>query len=1407
MDNIKEFKIIINGLAEAVDQANALNEALNALDRKINSLESKSINIKVNQDQVNTTSTYVRGQRVGDLQTEDKLLRDIQKTEEQIANTRRDAYQDLLAQKDILKEVTQEAKERAAAERLMLGNYGNTMKGLKEELSDIKTVMQTTDLGSDKFTELTTRAGDLTQKLKDIEQSYGQFGRSVGNYASGVADGLNKYTVQVGNMTREFNSARDAVRTLTNELLKLPKGAQGAEELHAALLKVRSDIADLQKSSAVMDGLLDTMQSFVAIASMTNGIQTLFGFDNEEIQKSIQKLIALQNVLRGIETINKQMKSREGVGAWIAPFNTGIDTATKKLLVYNRALLGTGTAAKAASVGINLMGKALKTAFSVGIILVINLAIEAVSELIEKIKEANKAAKDEAEVQKEVNKAYANGTATITKYTQKVKNFNGTKKEEERLVKELNSELGKSLGTYNSLAKWMDVLTQKGAAYVKMLELEAKAQAAFNLYVQALQAEQVARNKSVEDSGAWYDDFLDFLDPSSMVRRRNKARVQAIQDATAYTESVKEGMTQAQKDLEDFMKSQGIGDYSPQIENNNDKNTKVTVDAIKELNMLRIANMKEGLNKVLAQLEEERRQKIAKIRTDGVMVKELELETNKYYDKRIEDEKRKHAEEEIRIYGEMWEKIYQMSLENSKRLSEIAGNEVENERNKFENSADNYLKQGIGSYGIQGKNTYSPSTQEKLGIVSTIINSDIINDYKKYIEILRDYEIAQNKFKTLEINVQEEIARAEQEYQDKKKKLEEELNDIEAQRTAFDKEEFEKRKAEIEKEIKKEEEKTDKLAKLKLKEKDDAEKHYKELEKQRNDYIDFLESTYSEEERKETFKELLDEQYSKSLSQTFKQRMSAVDAYWTARIHNEKIYAEALYQQNVKLENEEFQERLRNVKKQAEAIQDEADAALEAGKITEETWGDIVEEAWVKHTDAVILIEKEHSQKLIQLEQEKKDKIKQINGEYYQDALQELRDFQTAINNLEQKQPVMNAFGIINVKQTKKNNKELKDAFDALIAEIKEKRKKLVEEFNEPESLIDKNVFESSIRELDRFAAELGDKIDAIHLNFGDIWQGVDTWLQQIGQSVSSILSSLSEISSNYYEGEISKQEEYISKYQDLLDKQKEATEKYADEVDAIEDELANARGARRQALIDQLNAQMAAQRASLEEEKKLEKEKAKAEEKKRTLENEQAKKKKRMDEAQALINAAMAISMAAVNKWPIPAIPMIAMATAVGAAQYAAIKSQNIPTYGEGGRISGKSHSQGGVKALVSGSYPVELEGQEYIIRKSTATKNVELLEYVNNSQRKLKLEDFIDFYSSGKLKKTITASSPKAKYADGGQIPMLRSDITLNDRMLQAFEDYSNRPQYVEVVEILDKADSVRNVQVLAGMEPTSI
>lgn len=1550
---VKVYSIKINGIQEAIDQTKALSEQLASIEAKIEALDKKVININIEAPNAEalasatqTRSTYVRGQRTeitSQLQTEDKLLKEIASTEEKIANARRNEYNDLLAQKDVLKEVTSEAKERAAAERLLLGNYSNTMRGLKEELKDIKTVMQTTDLGSEKFRELTTRANTLTQKLKDIEASYGTFGRNVGNYAQGVAAGMSGLTLQVAGVTREFDNAKQALMALKKERDTLAvKQDQGLvlseEELQRfnELVQLVSQLqSSIQDAGRPMDALMDNMESFVALASAGKGLSAFFGLDGGKIDKTLRDLMALQNALKGIQTIARQIQEKQGLGKYLGGMletsNKAIDAFTNKLFGLEKitqkaaqaemaqasatsavavaektatagaaaqtaANVGLSTSMKTAKVAADALGFSLK-ALGIGIALAgVAIALEVIQKAVEKIGDGFDTAEKKAERLKVRLDALHSNYAELLTYNNDMYNDKSLSYNDYflRQVKLINEELEKeirlrreaedenlptqygqviSAGTEIDLEiekKVFDDIEQLREEWWKLNEafnagedyysrwgkglqdwlksiiitvghteaaVQKTGEAILNDFAGRLKKALNELEKAQEDlyygvdgAAARVDNakkkikelhdevyntsgrsIIDVLDSIKEENIRNKFQkiidiVKALRkELHADDEDVKnfwhsisldmlppleKALQQAQDKYDEYKKQYGrtaeeiakldkwLANEQARIRKEYSKknaaaNKKELEDARKnqaELNKMRIANMREGLSKIIKEIEEEKRERLEKLTKNS----ELYVETEKYYDKKIEDARKKHADEMKRIEKDMWETIYNMSLTNYQKMAQLSEQNANIEMNVFERQTTRDIYEssiGSSTYGIQGKNTYSTKTQGKLGIVSTQ-NDEMTNDYKKFIDMMREVETEVNKMKKTIVEADAEIAEAEEAFKKNNGMLEKE--DLEELRKYYENR------------------------------KEDAENHVLGLLQIAKDYEYELINKYSSIEDAEkastVMQALIEENYSKSLDNIFKQRMSSIEAYWAERKIKEKEAAEEIYKQQVELENAEYQKRRREAYNQADQLQKQAEEAVKNGKMTEEKKNEIVEEVWKEHALKEILITEEHNNNLVELEQKKTDKLKAVNSEYYQDALQELTDFQIAISNLESKQPVMNAWGIINLKETKKNNNEIRAAYSDLIKELQEKKKNLNDDFKN--GLLDRNVYESSLREIDIFSADLGEKLDAIGTNFGDFWQGVDHWLQEIGQAFNSIYSSLATITDNYYQGEIDKQEEYIKKYEDMLDKQREATQKYADSVESIEDELSNARGARRQHLIDQLNAEMAAQRASLAQEKQIEAEKQKAEDKKKDLENEQARKKKKADEIQAYINALMAVSMAMVNTWPIPAIPMVAMATAMGAAQVAAIKSQPTPTYGQGGKIEGEPHSRGGVKALVRGQYPVELEGQEYIIRKTTATKNVELLEYVNKSQRKLSLEDFIEFYST-KAKASVKASSPKAKYAQGGSvIPLLRNDVDLGNRLIEAFEDYAERPSVVQVVDILDGTQRVNNVRVMAGL-----
>lgn len=1453
MENKRTYTIEINGIEQSIKQVDALSDALQFLDKKIKELESRSVSI--------TSSNNGGGSnRISELSTEDKLLKQIQSTEQQIRDARREDYQSLLAQKDILKETKDIQEQRAAAERLSIGGYGNTMAGMKQELADIKTVRNFTDVTSQEFDKLTKRALQLTNQLKEFEAETGQFGRNVGNYPSTVGESFSKLQIEVNGVTREFDNARQALKELTNERNTLKLMNQDVGDLDEVVKTLKSDIKDMEMSSAAMDGLLDSMEGLIALGSTAEGFASLFGFDNGAIEETIQKLVALQNILQGIEVIKKQMQTGEGIGGMFAKGNAAIDSFTKKLFGVNTAakttnatLATTSTAGKSAATGLATASVAANTAtksFSlasaaaavlrvalsaIGIGLVIgaiSLLIEGISALISKQSEAKKYQEDLNKATESGQKAYADAQGELIKYQVKLDKFNGSKKQEKKLVDELNSKYGESLGTYKTLAEWKRVLKERGEALCQVMLNEAEAQALLNIYTETylkyLQAQKVA----AEGGDTWKELLPWNLGGKSAQQKADEN----VNNLGNQLKEIRTKITEIYTKNEELKQENNLFDYAPQIEKGSSSSKNAIKKAETELIKLKLELMKDGLAKTILQLKNERDARIKAAKETGVAVAEQTALINKLYDRKEIEARQAHYKKLVNMQKAYQDEMARVQAATQKEA--ISNSKIANQ-NKFDDAQ-----------------SYSNSSPKKF--------FDLVVDYNKtdIHTAIQNYWKDLSKTTELTDKAKDDIREA----------FTQSIASIKGFRDYFNKVNETLKKEGID-EIKfNVDSSTEMLEAIYPKElgEDDRER-IEETVRYYNDSIAVTNDIIKKYgDKMHTFQKL----QSKNLFVAFTTRFNARKEYYKNILQASKeFYDKELLIHNQELDNElkaeEEAEKKRHEKNVGTARErtvipslqkgyneaynsgklnsmntsqietyfskykaeldkwlEEQDDALKKGKLsikeyTELTSGKLLESyrnreiTFVKFLDNMRQEDETHQNKLNVIEEKGEVKreenqkqylknIQQANSEYFSNIEQELSNYISSISRQRDKATVKNAWGIINYGKTKAALKELQANTSQALQDIAQTKADMIVKLEKGE--IKFGDFDKIMTQLDSLEAEAkiteeGVSEDLKNL-LADFWGSIDQLVQVVGQTVNQVLGSLAEIQSNQYDKMIEQQEKYIEELEEMYDKQEEITQEHASAIESIEDELSTARGDRRQQLIDQLNAEMAAQRASFAQQKKIDREIEKAEEKKKKLEHDQAVAKKKMQLAQAAINMAMSISIAAVNKWPEVAIPMMALAAATGAAQIAAIQSQNIPSYGSGGVIQGKSHREGGVQAVV-GNSPIELEGNEFIIRKKSTMPNLNLLDFVNRSEKKLSLEDLINFYTNENgMRKRVISNSPRKKFADGGQIATLRNDINLSDRLLTAFEDYSNRPQVVSVVEIVDKMQTVREVQAMAGL-----
>lgn len=1421
MDNKRTYTIEINGIQQSINQVDALSDALQFLDKQIKNLEARSVNIS-------SSSEGSSGSRVSSLQTEDKLLKQIQQTEQKIRDARREDYQSLLAQKDILKEVTNAAKERAASERLINNDYGNTMQGLKQELHDIKAVMQTTDLGSDKFQQMTQRANELTNKLKELEVATGQFGRNVGNYPGTAAAGFSKLQIEVNGTTREFDNARQALKELTNERNTLKLMGEDVGELDTVVKTLQSDIKDMSMSSAAMDNLLDSLQGIMAIASTAKGIGALFGFDNSAIEQSIQKLVALQNILQGIETIKKQMQTGEGIGGILAKGNAAIDkfsaslfglstnskNATVSLKAQEAATTSVATASKGATIAVKTFSTALK-GIGIGIVIaLITSLISVIDNFISKQKEASEAAKKLKEEEKEAEASYKMAKNELQRYTTMVTTFNGTKKEEDKLVKELNSKYGSALGTYKTLAQWKDVLIKKTEAYCEVMKMEVQLSAAVKRLEEAYKAEMDAENY---DASFW----------ERIVEGSSAARIRVRAMAKGAREDAEKEVDKLFEDLQNKKQESGLFEFSNDVTESGKKTASAVKKVEVDIAKVRIDAMKEGLTKTLAQLELERNKRIAEAKKSGKLINEQLEAINKQYDRKMFEARISYHEKLIKEEADFWKSIASIqqkaqddaitnyrnnnNLQLENRISGLTSGKrfdlnaltadynsigdaktvkyfqtLVKELEKLNDEGKKFIDQGsVTDEEFDAWAKKSDEVSNKVAkllikypqlakVAESELNADMVNMYTARMNARQAY------YKEILKLTQES---ADKELQIEKRKLK---NELKAQRDA----EIERNRASVSSVYDKQSDlgrKDISAIPQKIFEKFDEAEGKGDLIGMNSEQI----GKYFEASRKE-----MDEWINSLKKKLVEGEISIAEYTEITGSTAIKGYLQA------KTDYEEFMKAYNRLSdKEKEAQEDDL---IVVTKTLHDEYGKYLERVRVEtetHNNNMSVIQETHDQGIINAERETLKQRQAATVDYYTNLEAETENAMSAISNKIDKAEKKTPLGFINYKATVRELKNLQKATSLVMNDIQEQKQQLLIKLKVGEiSFGDYDALISQLKVLENQVGETSANIkQKIGETFSNTVKSISDIASQLGSSLSNLVGNLGEYANVQFENQLKELDKFIEKYEEKLQEQQEITQEHANAVNDIESELSTARGDRRQQLIDSLNAQMAAQRASLANEKRLEREKKKLEDKRKEVEKEQFEHQKKVDTAQAIMSGALAITNAFSIQPTWVGIAMAAMVAAATAVQIATIKAQK---YAQGGVIEGKSHAQGGVKAVV-GNNPIELEGNEFIIRKKSTIPNLNLLDFVNRSEKKLSLGDFINFYTNENgMRKKVISNSPKTKFAVGGQIPTLRNDINLSDRLLTAFEDYSNRPQVVSVVEIVDKMSTVREVQAMAGL-----
>ena len=1398
----KEYSIVINGIKESVSLVGDLLKQLDLLEKKLKDFEKKKINIKVDAKQTNNPIDK-------ELLINEKLkTEEYQKQQQQIEKIKKEN-----------KELNKLNKDIAEGIRNIDGSYSNTLGGMRRELSDLKKELSSMDISdSNGIDNMILKIRTLNDQIKEVEMSYGEFGRNVGNYTESVVDALNEFdgtmfykveqgaekvkaslddlkvsqsiSIDLGSTTVEFENLSQAIGEIDDmaqraaaQMLALEKAGKANTEEYAKLSKefqtFVSKAAELEQARKYSDELKDSLssttrgldlavqsfQAFGNIMQMASGISGLFGQSQEEIEKAINKTVQIMGIMQAAQEMYQQTIQRGTV------LNTAYSVSTN---LINKATLGLsrtfGISAKASKVLALSMSAIPIFALVTAVTLLISYWDELVGWLNETVGVSNTLSTAWNNIRQVVMGV---GTAVVDYLINPMRTLI---KVSQSIIKGDFKKAFDELG--NGLKNQFNVISN----YQKGVARETKRQ-----QEQAARERKIQLNKdllnTVQINEAKYGNDWKYTKKGQELYRQMLVNRLSLykKDSEEYHKALVDKLNY-ERELKEFNEKNAYGGHTKEQYDD----TRVEVQREIEDKLLQAT--KDGYSRRVKELklQEKREYEDAKKRYESgeILYKEyqqLKFAIEKEYNfRRIQEENNYYNEvKKLRMQVNENQLASNLQEENKNLENLITSNELR--INKLKKEIETFVDEN--SYDLMPEISNGDETINK----SKNIFQQIGNEFKKMVKSIRNELDGSNMLNGIDTlfnkvdelknkvykgkvsdNINNSIQGIREEYSNFISTIESdysdsiENNDYELKIGNIDNGEHDKREKEI---------------------KERYTKLIKEEENFQNEYFNNLEKYGNEE-----------------LSLVTEQQYKLIEIAKNAYLQDKE---------NAMKENEEKFELIKQAK---EFELSNEELTNEERLQIEEKYNKTSSEQILTSMSYLTRLREEYHNKIKEIELNSNNERSDIMNNYHSkvikeytelyDKLESLREDFSNVDNVDVGNFDLNVIGSFaaNIMEVNK----FKDSFDKLGKQISKQKQELVAQFND--GIINKEAFTKSYDELNNLEKQNKNTLSKLDKN----WKQWSADVANVALSATNMFTSmLSQLADINYENEMKRIEELEKQYdrenellEEKFQEQEELYNKHNDNIGGIEEELKTARGDRRMFLLEQIDDEMKKRQEAYNQQQQIEKKQQQLEQKKKALElqKEQAEKKRnkvqqKVQIAQATASTALAVTNAlAVQPWFL-GVALAAVAAAMGAAQIAIISKQK---FADGGILRGKSHNEGGIPV---GNTGIEVEGNEYIVNKHTTTKNVDVLDYINSKRRKLTLNDFVDFYGNG-TRTNGKLNSNNGKFGDGGKMPELNAPMTtMNQPIPYIIQD--DRPIQVSVVEIENAQNRVRNVRTLAGLQ----
>lgn len=264
-----------------------------------------------------------------------------------------DSIRESAATMKILKDREAERmKQMVDAQKLQdenLGYYEQQNLLLKTLTTQYKKLSEAEVKGA-KGQELLQKLNATRDSLDEMDKSMKNFQRNVGNY-EGATQSLKK---ELKELIVEMAKMKAAGEESSEKYAKM---RERAGELKDTIGDVNAEVKHFASDTRLLDEAIGIFKGLGAAAQIAEGTQALLGEENEDLTKSIQKMVAVQSLLNGVQELQNALQKESAMmmgvntiktkaaAAWQAIYTTAVGTSTGALKAFRVAMLATGIGA------------------------------------------------------------------------------------------------------------------------------------------------------------------------------------------------------------------------------------------------------------------------------------------------------------------------------------------------------------------------------------------------------------------------------------------------------------------------------------------------------------------------------------------------------------------------------------------------------------------------------------------------------------------------------------------------------------------------------------------------------------------------------------------------------------------------------------------------------------------------------------------------------------------------------------------------------------------------------------------------------------------------------------------------------------------------------------------------------